>query len=150
MERTTTFQGETSDTFVSITSAPDTREDATEQQHMDFLLANWTAIAAASHEGYQRHGVGVVVIPPRLVTTPDVPPNIYLAQRMLYGTPGGAWMKPLTRTSPIQWIDKVTDTYNPTDEVLVVILATGSPRAYRVRASLSPPDAFDRLRATLN
>ncbi len=150
MERTTTFQADTPDTFISITSAPNTKEDATERFHFDFLVANWAAIAAASHEGYQRHGVGVVVIPKAAVTTADVPPNLYLAQRMLYGTPGGSWMKPSGKASPIQWIDKATDTYDPTDEVLIVVLAARSPRTYRVRASLSPRDAFDRLRATLN
>ncbi len=151
MERTTTFQADTPDTFISITSAPGTSEDATERFHLDFLVANWAAIAAASHEGYLRHGVGVVVIPKGAVTTVDVPPNLYLAQRMLYGTPGGSWMKPSGKAaSPIQWIDEATGTYDPSGEVLVVVLAARSPRTYRVRASLSPRDAFDRLRATLN
>ena len=129
MERTTTFQADTPDTFVSITSAPGTREDATERHHLDFLVANWAAIAAASHEGYLRHGVGVVVIPREVVTTPDVPPNLYLAQRMMYGTPGGAWTKPARPGSPLKWIDQTTDTYDPTDEVLIVVLAHARPVA---------------------
>jgi hypothetical protein len=150
MERTTTFQGDTADTFVSITSAPDAPEDATEGRHLDFIVANWAALAAGAHEGYQRHGVGAVVVPREVVVGPDAPPLAFLAQRMLYGTPGGAWMGTTPRAGAIRWIDAATDTYDPLDEVLIVVLAAKRPRAYRARASLSPPQAFARLRATLN
>jgi hypothetical protein len=94
--------------------------------------------------------VGVVVVPREVVTTADVPPNLFLAQRLLYGSAGGAWLGGISTDPAAVWIDQATDRYDPTDEVLMAVFSTSALRTYRVRASLRPPQAFARLRATLN
>lgn len=122
--------------------------DAVEARHHDFIAENWPSLSAASYDGFQRFGVGAVVVQGDPVQPTAVP---FQPREIFYATSFGAWVRQQFNEAPSEALEEAFETYDPRDAGLFIFLEDGAPpRAYSVESTLKPPQALARVRALLN
>lgn len=138
------------DGHLDVTSAPGAPADADESAHQDFLAEGWPSLAAASFEGWQRFGVGAVVVEADVAEIGVGHP--FLAPRLLYATSFGPWLARALKAEPLRaWLDAEAEHYDPRATALFLFVRDGHPpRAYRAQSTLAPAAALRRVRALLN
>lgn len=126
------------------------RPDRHEQRHLGLISEHSLVMAAAAYAGYQRFGVGMVV----LEDTPAVHEALalpFLGPHLAFAVPNGSWYRALTPKDLVAWLDEENDTYDPREHFLVVFLhENGGARAYFVDGPVPPPAAHARLHSVLN
>ena len=145
--RTTTFVDNDAQMF-TVRAPAHVPESAIESNHHDFIADHWVDLAAASYMGFQRLGIGLVVVQER----PSVDEAVQIeAHTIGYAQADGAWLTNRSDTLPVEWIDTQLQSYDPNDAVLALFVEDEATiRAYAVSAQPSPPDALHQARAQLN
>ncbi len=148
--RTTTYAAPVG--LVEITAPPSAEEPpaAIEEEHHQFIVDHWPRLAAAAYTGFQRHGIGVVVIEERASRTEVTHPS---AQHTLaYATGTGTWAQTPPHSAAPGWLEEQFQTYEPLEAGLFLFRggAAHPPRPYRAEGTLTPPEALRRVRAPFN
>lgn len=147
--RTIALEDSNGDPFgVRVPATP--RADRHEKRHLGLITEHWLVMAAAAYAGYQRFGVGMVV----LEDTPDVHDALaapFLGPHLAFAVPGGSWYRGLTPKDLVAWLEEENDTYDPREHILLVFVHENfGARAYFVEGPVSPPAALARLHSVLN
>jgi hypothetical protein len=159
--RTKTYASETG--LVEITTPVSSEEPPSpeEQAHHQFIASNWTKLAAAAYAGFQRHGIGVVVIEKRTGgPARPVLEDAFETHDLAYATGMGMWtQRPPHSTAP-GWLDEQFQTYEPLEAGLFLFRPAGDgideapsatpPRPYHAAGTPPPPEALKQSRAPFN
>ncbi|MEM1127607.1 MAG: hypothetical protein AAGI71_13220 [Bacteroidota bacterium] len=128
---------------VLSTEAPD---EAMEARHHDFIAENWPSLGAASFDGYQRFGIGAVVLKGGVN-----PARSFEPYEIFYAADHGSWIQQHIAQALAEAIDDTLQSYDPSRTALMLFYDEDeTARAYRVTATLTPPQALTRLRALMN
>ncbi len=103
------------------------------------IANNIELISAASWDGYQREGRGVIFIDGETTDTPASAgaPLTYVSEKEAQETREG-W--------PFENMTAMVKTYNPNSEVIVLIKWRGEFGIYRFKPPISPPAAYEGLK----
>lgn len=138
------------DDTLTIAAAGEQPADAVEDAHHAYLVTRWASLAAAAYEGFQRFGIGAVVIEAPRETGISVP-NPFLAASLHFAPAFGAWLRSQPDSAARRWVEREAQTYDVRTSGLFLFLQPGAPpRAYTVEGTLTPPEAFARVKALLN
>lgn len=145
--RTTTFIDDDAQLF-TVRAPAHIPEAAVESNHHDFISHHWVDLAAASYMGFQRLGIGLVVVQER----PSVDDAVQMEAHTLgYAQADGIWIKKRTEQLPTEWMDAQLQSYDPSESVLALFVESEDViRAYAISAQPTPPDALRQARAPLN
>lgn len=145
--RTTTFIDDDAQMF-TVRAPAHIPEAAIESSHHDFIADHWVDLAAASYMGFQRLGIGLVVVQER----PSVDEAVQMeAHTIGYAQADGMWIKNRAAHLPTEWMDTQLQSYDPNESVLALFVESEDViRAYAVSAQPSPPNALHQARAQLN
>lgn len=145
--RTATYASE--EGLIEITAPPAPAEREAEHAHHQFIVDNWKRLAAAAFEGFQRHGIGVVVIEAREREAAFEHP--FTAHALAYATGLGMWTQTPPHSSAPAWLDEQFQTYEPRRAGLFLFRGNRSaPHPYHVEGTPAPPEAFRAAQAPLN
>lgn len=136
--------------LVAVTTPAESRAgDAREEAHHAFIVAHWTKLAAAAYIGFQRHGIGVVVVEPReRASDADHP---FASHTLAYATGMGMWTQRPPHSAAPDWLEKQFQTYEPLETGLFLFKrGDGPPRPYRAEGTLTPPEAMKQAQAPFN
>jgi len=154
--RTTTYAADNGLVEITAPAAAGSAPSAAEQTHHQFIASNWTKLAAASYAGFQRHGIGVVVIEKRTGGAAQaVLEGAFETCDLAYATGMGMWtQRPPHSTAP-GWLEEQFQTYEPLEAGLFLFRpangdAPGPPRPYHATGTPAPPDALKQARTPFN
>ncbi len=145
--RTTTFIDDDAQIF-TVRAPAHIPEAPVESDHHDFMADHWVDLAAASYMGFQKLGIGLVVVQER----PSVDDAVQMEAHTLgYAQADGIWMKQRSGQLPMEWVDTQLQSYDPNESVLALFVESEDAiRAYAISAQPNPPDALREARAPLN
>ena len=124
--------------------------DGVETDQHRFIVDQWDRLAAAAYEGYQRFGVGAVVLEEEAERESKVE-HPFAVYNVWYATSFSSWMQSRLQNDKTGWAEAQFETYDPSKAgVFMFLRADAAARTYLVEASLTPPEAFERAKALLN
>lgn len=143
--RTTTYPSDTG--LVEITSPMEGEADA--ERHA-FIVENWMRLAAAAYVGFQRHGIGVVVVEEQAERTASAK-HPFRAHTLRYALAEGAWMRRRRSSPALTWLEEQLQTYDPQEAALLFFSdEKKTSHIYRAEGTPGPPQALKEVRAPLN
>lgn len=121
-----------------------------EEAHHQFIVEHWPRLAAAAYTGFQRHGIGVVVIERRASRAKAAHP--FAKHALAYATGMGMWTQAPPHSAAPRWLEEQFQTYEPLEAGLFLFRDDQAqpPRPYRAEGTLTPPEALRRVRAPFN
>lgn len=124
--------------------------DAVEAGQHQFIVDQWDRLAAAAYEGFRRFGVGAVVLEEDAGRASKVE-HPFAVYNVWYATSFSAWMRRRLKDDQAGWTEAQFETYDPREAGVFMFLREGeAARTYIVEATLTPPEAFERVKALLN
>jgi hypothetical protein len=120
----------------------------------DFIADHWVDLAAASHLGFKRFGIGAVVVQAREQRHEGVEMP-FDAHDMHYARDHGPWMQDREAQLPAAWLDAQLQRYDPRTTALLLFPSDGNRTDAPVTACAAsgepaPPEAFQQVRAQQN
>ena len=124
--------------------------DAVETDQHKFIVEQWDRLAAAAYEGFQRFGVGAVVLEEEAERESKVE-HPFAVYNVWYATSFSSWMRSRLEDDKTGWAEAQFETYDPRRAGVFMFLSEDEPaRTYLASATLTPPEAFERAKALLN
>lgn len=136
--------------LICLTSAPGQPDDVVAEEQHQFILDHWPQLGAAAFQGFRRLGAGCIVLRPATESRDDIEHPFSLHQ-LAYAPARSAWLRAMTSPPVHAWLDERLEHYDVRGSAVVVFARGTEPhRGYHVEATLSPPEALERMRASHN
>lgn len=147
--RTTTLVDEDDNEFVVHTPRGIGDGSVDERAHHKLIVGHWQDIAAASHLGFKRYGIGAVIVQERDSRADEVDHD-FEAHSLSYAPANSNWVVERSDGPIGSWLDDQFQSYDPDETVLVLFPENGTVHAYAVEGTPSPSYAFKLTRAQYN
>ena len=147
MPRTVTYTNGSGLVEITVLAGPP-RPDAEEARHHAFITDHWPGLGAAAFDGFQRFGIGAVVVEER--PAQHAADHPFVAHQISFAASHGPWMRNGLPRPTATAVADALEVYDPRETGVIVVTGEAAPRAYRVGGTLPPKEAFAQARRAFN